>query len=143
VSDDYAVDPLLGSLGDVVEVVRTARDRGMRAIIDLAVNHTSVKHPWLLSARSGRASPFRDFCVRRDKPPAHPEAVSFPGEETSTWQYDEKAGQYYLHSFYKEQPDLNLVSPKAARSGLTAQVRATAHHPLSGIRCGRPDDRRA
>jgi trehalose synthase len=112
VSDYYGVDPRLGSLGDVVEVVRTARDRGMRVIIDLVVNHTSVKHPWFVSARSSRNSPFRDFYVWRDKPPAHPQPVSFPGEETSTWQYDEKAGQYYLHSFYKEQPDLNVVNPK-------------------------------
>ena len=112
ISDYYAVDPRLGSLGDVVEVVRTARDRGMRVIIDLVVNHTSVKHPWFVSARSSPSSPFRNFYVWRDKPPAHPEAVSFPGEETSTWQYDEKAGQFYLHSFYKEQPDLNVVNPK-------------------------------
>src|ERR1700712_599986 len=86
VSDYYGVDPRLGSLGDVTEIIRTARDRGMRVIIDLVVNHTSVKHPWFVSARSSVNSPFRNFYVWRDKPPAHPEAVSFPGEEKSTWE---------------------------------------------------------
>src|ERR1700712_3581824 len=112
VSASYGVDPRLGSLGDVVEVVRTARDRGMRVIIDLVVNHTSVQHPWFKSARASRNAPFRDYYVWGDEPPAHPQPVAFPGEETSTWQYDERAGQYYLHSFYKEQPDLNVVNPK-------------------------------
>ena len=58
VTDFYGVDPRLGTLGDFVEVVRTARDRGMRVIIDLVVNHTSDKHPWFRSARasSGTAS---------------------------------------------------------------------------------------
>jgi trehalose synthase len=111
ISDFYGVDPRLGHFGDVVEVIRTARDRGIRIIVDLVVNHTSDQHPWFRASRSSRDSPYRDWYVWRDEPPAHPEATAFPGEETSTWQFDEKTQQYYLHNFYHFQPDLNVTNP--------------------------------
>ncbi|MGI8531571.1 MAG: alpha-amylase family protein, partial [Geodermatophilaceae bacterium] len=112
ITDFYGVDPRLGNLGDFVELVRTARDRGMRVIVDLVVNHTSVKHPWFRSARASRSSQYRDWYVWRDDPPADTAAdVVFPDQETSIWAYDDKAGQYYLHRFYKYQPDLNVANP--------------------------------
>ena len=111
--DFYSIDKRLGSMGDFVEVVRTARDRGMRVIADLVVNHTSDRHPWFQSARASRSSPYRDYYVWRDKAPKTKKSdVVFPDQETSVWQYDEKAGQYYLHRFYKHQPDLNVTNPK-------------------------------
>ena len=110
--DFYGVDARLGSLGDFVEVVRTAKDRGMRVIADLVVNHTSDQHPWFQSARSSPDSPFRDFYVWRDEPPAEQQEVVFPDQEDSVWEYDEQAGQYYLHQFYKHQPDLNVTNPR-------------------------------
>ena len=110
--DYYGVDPRLGSLGDFVALVRTAKDRGLRVIIDLVVNHTSDRHPWFRSARQSRTSPFRDFYVWADEPPALPKAeVVFPDAEDSIWNFDEKAGQWYLHHFYKHQPDLNIGNP--------------------------------
>jgi trehalose synthase len=110
--DYYGVDPRLGSLGDFVALVRTAKDRGLRVIIDLVVNHTSDRHPWFRSARRSRTSPFRDFYVWADEPPAEPKAdVVFPDAEDSIWTFDEKAGQWYLHHFYKHQPDLNIGNP--------------------------------
>jgi len=112
ISDFYGVDPRLGNHGDFVEVVRTARDRGMRVIIDLVVNHTSDKHPWFQAARSSTESPYRDYYVWRDAPPAHPAASVFPGEESGVWNLDERTGQYYLHSFYSHQPDLNVGNPR-------------------------------
>jgi trehalose synthase len=110
--DFYGVDPRLGSLGDFVEVVRTAKDRGMRVIADLVVNHTSDQHPWFQAARSSRDSPFRDFYVWRDEPPAEQAEVVFPDQEDSVWELDEQSGQYYLHQFYKHQPDLNVTNPR-------------------------------
>ncbi len=110
--DFYGVDRRLGSLGDFVEVVRTAKDRGMRVIADLVVNHTSDQHPWFQSARESKDSPYRDFYVWRDEPPAEQQAVVFPDQEDSVWEYDEQAGQYYLHQFYKHQPDLNVTNPR-------------------------------
>ena len=111
--DFYGVDPRLGTLGDLVEVIRTARDRGMRVIADLVVNHTSDKHPWFKAARANRTSKYRDFYVWSDQPPAKnaQAAPTFPDQETSVWTFDEQAGQYYLHRFYKHQPDLNVANP--------------------------------
>ena len=63
ITDFYGVDPRLGTLGDFVEFVRTARDRGMRVIADLVVNHTSDQHPWFVEARSSRDSPKRDWYI--------------------------------------------------------------------------------
>ena len=112
ITDYYGVDHRLGSLGDFVALVRTAKDRGLRVIIDLVVNHTSDRHPWFRAARASRTSEFRDFYVWADEPPAKPKAeVVFPDAEDSIWTYDDKAGQYYLHHFYSHQPDLNIGNP--------------------------------
>ena len=113
ITDFYAVDPRLGSLGDFVEFVRTANDRGLRVIADLVCNHTSTQHPWFRAARADADSPFRDFYVWRDeKPPEQPGDVVFPDRETSIWSYDRAAGQFYLHRFYRSQPDLNVANPR-------------------------------
>jgi trehalose synthase len=113
ITDYYTVDRQLGTLGDFVEFVRTARDRGIRVIADLVVNHTSKEHPWFQSARSDRNSPYRDWYVWRDRiPKSGPDGLVFPDEEDSNWEWDEQAGQYYLHRFYKHQPDLNIANPK-------------------------------
>jgi trehalose synthase len=111
--DFYNVDTRLGTLGDFVEFIRTARDRGIKVIIDLVVNHTSDQHPWFQAARADRASPYRDWYVWEDKPPADgPKGETFPGEQHGLWSYDRKARQYYLHRFYRHQPDLNVANPK-------------------------------
>jgi trehalose synthase len=113
IADYYGVDPRLGSLGDAVEFLRTARERGIRVIADLVVNHTSVDHPWFQAARADRRSPYRDFYVWADEPPADgPKDLVFPGQETSNWELDERAGQFYLHRFYKSMPDLNIANPR-------------------------------
>ncbi|MBV1938581.1 alpha-amylase family protein [Streptomyces sp. BV286] len=113
ITDFYGVDPRLGTLGDFTEFVRTARDRGIRVIADLVVNHTSEEHPWFRDARSGRDSSHRDWYVWADEPPEDgPEGVVFPDAEDSLWEYDKGSGQYYLHRFYKQQPDLNIANPE-------------------------------
>ena len=84
----------------------------MRVIADLVVNHTSDQHPWFQAARSDRDSPYRDFYVWSDEPPADSPEPTFPDQETSVWTFDEQAGQYYLHRFYRHQPDLNVTNPK-------------------------------
>ncbi len=113
ITDFYGVDPRLGTHGDLVEVIRTAKDRGMRVIVDLVVNHTSAKHPWFRSARASKDSPYRDFYVwRADPPPDTSAEVVFPDQETGIWEFEEKTGEWYLHKFYKEQPDLNVANPR-------------------------------
>jgi maltose alpha-D-glucosyltransferase/alpha-amylase len=112
VTDFLSVDPRLGTLGDFVAFIRTATDRGIRVIADLVVNHTSDQHPWFQAARADPDSPFRDYYVWRDEPPGNgPKGLVFPDREESNWAYDEKAGQHYLHRFYKHQPDLNIANP--------------------------------
>ncbi|PWD50933.1 trehalose synthase [Serinibacter arcticus] len=112
VADFYGIDPALGTHGDLVEVIRTARDRGIRVILDLLVNHTSDRHPWFVNARRSRNSRYRDFYIWSDEvPPDAPETM-FPGEEDGVWEWDEKTEQYYSHSFYHHQPDLNVENPK-------------------------------
>ncbi|MBO1030580.1 alpha-amylase family protein [Tessaracoccus sp. SD287] len=112
ITDFYGVDPKLGSFGDLVELIRTAKDRGMRVIADLVVNHTSAKHPWFKAARSSKDNPYRDFYVWRDTPPPDTShEVVFPDQEDSLWEYDERTQEWFLHNFYKHQPDLNVTNP--------------------------------
>lgn len=112
ISDYYNVHPDYGTLGDFVEFMRTAKDRGMRVIIDLVMNHTSNEHPWFQAARADRDSLYRDFYVWSDERPAEkPGDLVFPDVETSNWAFDRRAGQYYLHRFYSHQPDLNITNP--------------------------------
>ena len=111
ITDYYGVDERLGSPGDFVAMIRTAKDRGMRVIVDLVVNHTSDRHPWFREARSSPTSRLRDFYVWRDEPAGQPDTkVVFPDAEDSIWAWDEKAGQWYLHHFYSHQPDLNIAN---------------------------------
>ncbi|HVL85700.1 MAG TPA: alpha-amylase family protein [Pseudonocardia sp.] len=132
--DFYTVDPRLGSLGDLVEFLRTARDRGIRVIADLVVNHTSAEHPWFRSARSSPDSPFRDWYVWRDTPPEDgPQGVIFPDQEDGVWDYDEEAGQYYLHRFFSHQPDLNVANP-AVRDEIARIMGFWTQLGLSGFR---------
>jgi glycosidase len=112
VTDHYGVRDAYGSLGDVVVLLREAKDRGLRVIMDLVVNHTSDRHPWFKAARSSPKSRFRDYYVWRDEPGPEPDGgVVFPDAEDSVWTWDERAGQYYLHHFYAHQPDLNIANP--------------------------------
>ena len=109
ITDFYGVDHRLGSLGDFVAMIRTAKDRGMRVIVDLVVNHTSDRHPWFREARTSPDNRFRDFYVWRDRPTRTKKAsIVFPDAEDSIWAWDDTAGQYYLHHFYSHQPDVNI-----------------------------------
>ncbi|MDC7122370.1 alpha-amylase family protein [Cellulomonas fimi] len=132
--DFFGVDPRLGDAGDLIELIRTARDRGIRVIADLVVNHTSDRHPWFRSARSSVDSPFRDFYVwSATKPPDTSDQVVFPDQETGIWTLDEKTGEYYRHRFYRHQPDLNTANPRV-RDAIAKVVGYWAEVGLSGFR---------
>ncbi len=112
VMDYYGVDPRLGTLGDFVDFMRKARERGIRVMIDLVVNHTSDQHPWFQSARRSKDSPYRDYYIWSDTLPANArEGMVFPGYQDAVWDWDEVAGAYYFHRFYAHQPDLNISNP--------------------------------
>ncbi|MGH2445617.1 MAG: alpha-amylase family protein [Candidatus Limnocylindria bacterium] len=111
VADYYGVAEKYGSPGDLVELVRTARERGIRVIADLVVNHTSIDHPWFQQARQNHPI-YRDFYVWADaKPPNADQGVIFPGKQESIWSYDRAAKRWYMHRFMPFQPDLNINNP--------------------------------
>ena len=112
VSDYYGVNPAFGTLGDFVEFTHGARQRGIRVLIDLVINHTSDQHPWFQEARRDPQSRYRDWYVWSDtKPPHAHEGMVFPGVQKSTWSYDKEARAWYFHRFYDFQPDLNTSNP--------------------------------
>ena len=112
VSDFYGVDPRLGNLGGFVEFARAARDRGMKLMVDLVCNHTSVDHPWFQAARGDPQSPFRDWYVWSEEKPADiTDGIIFPGVQEAVWTFDETAGAWYMHRFYAHQADLNIANP--------------------------------
>jgi maltose alpha-D-glucosyltransferase/alpha-amylase len=112
VSDYYGVDPRLGTLGDFTELASQARERGIRLLLDLVVNHTSDEHPWFVSARSDPDSRYRDWYVWSEAEPSdRRQGIVFPGEQTETWTFDDQARQWYFHRFFDFQPDLNWSNP--------------------------------
>ncbi len=116
VSDYRNIDPQYGTLVDFDRLVREARRRGIKVILDFVVNHTSDQHPWFRQSRSSRTNPYRDYYVWRDgRKPGEP-----PNNWTSIfggpgWTWDETTGQWYHHYFYPQQPDLNWRNPVVER----------------------------
>jgi maltose alpha-D-glucosyltransferase/alpha-amylase len=112
ISDYYAVDPCFGTLGDFVDFTHEAKQRGIRVIIDLVVNHTSNQHPWFLAAKRDENSKYRDYYLwSKKRPKDAEEGMVFPGVQKTTWTFDRDAGAYYFHRFYDFQPDLNTANP--------------------------------
>ncbi|HEY1696901.1 MAG TPA: alpha-amylase family protein [Polyangiaceae bacterium] len=113
VSDYYSVDPRYGTLGDFVELTEAARQRGIRVLMDLVVNHTSDQHPWFREARRDRTSRYRGYYVwSKTRPKTAAEGMVFPGVQKTTWTRDPVAGEYYFHRFYEFQPDLDTHNPE-------------------------------
>ncbi len=115
VSDYCDVSPLFGDLAGFDRFLAEAHDHGIRVILDFVPNHTSDRHPWFLDARSSRTSEHRDWYIWRDPDPEDPSKPpnnwkrSFG--EGPAWTFDERTGQWYLHLFLPEQPDLNWANP--------------------------------
>jgi len=134
VTDLYGVDPRLGTHGELVEVIRTANDRGMRVIADVVINHTSDQHPWFKAARRSRDNRYRDWYVwRSDTPPDTSDQVVFPDQEESIWEKDDRTGEWYLHHFYRYQPDLNVAN-QAVRDEIARTMGFWLELGLDGFR---------
>jgi alpha-glucosidase len=134
VSDYLAVDPALGTLDDVDRLIAEAADRGIRVILDLVSNHTSDQHEWFRQARADRNSPYRDYYVwsdpTTDGEPPNNWVSSFGGP---AWTIDPVSGQWYLHNFLPEQPDLNWWNP-AVRDEFDAILRFWFDRGVAGFR---------
>lgn len=111
ISDYQAIAAIFGDMADMDELLDEAKQRGIKIIMDLVVNHTSDEHAWFVEARENPDSPKRDYYIWRDQP--NNLMSIFSG---SAWEYDEAAGQYYLHLFSKKQPDLNWENAELRQS---------------------------
>lgn len=116
ICDYYGVDSCYGTLGDFVEFSRACKQRGLRLIMDLVVNHCSDQHPWFQKAIEDQESEYFDYFIWADEEPEDSEeGVIFPGVQETTWTYNKKVGKYYFHRFYEFQPDLNMANPEVQR----------------------------
>jgi alpha-glucosidase len=117
VSDHVDVDPDYGTLADLDALLDAAHRRGLRVILDFVPNHTSDRHPWFVASRSSRTDAKRDWYYWRDPAPdggpPNNWVSAFGG---SAWTLDPTTGQYYLHTFLPEQPDLNWRNPDVERA---------------------------
>ncbi len=121
VSDYLGVHPDMGTIGDFVEFVDEAHQRGLRVIVDFVMNHTSDQHPWFKASRSDPAGPFGDFYVWSDTDDRYTDArVIFVDTEASNWTYDPVRRQYFWHRFFSHQPDLNFANPRVREAVLEA-----------------------
>jgi alpha-glucosidase len=112
VSDYTDVHPELGTLDDLDDLIEAAGRRNMRVLLDLVPNHTSSSHPWFVDASSARDSAHRDYYVWADAAPGGgPPNNWLDSTGRSAWQWDDRTGQYYLHNYLPEQPDLNWWQP--------------------------------
>ncbi len=134
ISDFYASHPDYGTVDDFRELIEAAHARGIRVISDLVMNHTSDLHPWFQEARSGPTSPKRDWYVFSDTNSRYRQArVIFVDTETSNWTWDEVAGAYYWHRFFRHQPDLNYDNPEVQDAMLDV-IRYWLGMGLDGLR---------
>ena len=113
ITDFKSIHPELGDLAAFHRVLIAAHSHGIKVVMDLVLNHTSALHPWFQRARwAPEGSPERDVYVWSDDPKRYADApVLFRHFESSNWEWDEVAQQYYLHRFLRHQPDLNYDSP--------------------------------
>ncbi|TDC30183.1 alpha-amylase family protein [Kribbella albertanoniae] len=135
VVDHCGVSARFGTMADFEELVERCHQLGLAVLVELVVQHTSTDHPWFRAARADPASPYRDFYVWAAEPgddPVVSEPV-FPGVEDSIWEYDEVAGMYYRHAFYRHEADLNVGHP-AVRAEIGKIIRFWLERGVDGFR---------
>lgn len=135
VVDHRGVSQRFGTMADFDELAERCHQLGLRVVVGLVVQHTSNAHPWFRSAREDPSSPYRDHYIWTPEP--HEDAVVkkpvFAGVEDSIWAYDEHAGLYYRHAFYRHQPDLD-VGHQEVRADIAKTVRHWLDHGVDGFR---------
>jgi alpha-glucosidase len=115
VADYCDVDPVFGSLEDLDRLIEDCHARGIKVVLDWVPNHTSDQHPWFVASRSSRDDPKRDWYVWRDSTPGGGppnDWLSCFRAVGKAWTFDQGTGQWYLHSFLPQQPDLNWDNPE-------------------------------
>ena len=121
VADYCGIEPIFGDLAAFDRLLAAAHARGLKLLLDFVPNHSSDQHPWFIESRASRDNPKRDWYIWRDAAPdGGPPNNWISDFGGSAWQWDAATGQYYLHAFLKEQPDLNWRNPdlRAAMMGV-------------------------
>ncbi|SIQ35459.1 oligo-1,6-glucosidase [Alkalispirochaeta americana] len=134
ISDYCDIDPLFGTLADMDELIEAAQGRGIRVLLDLVFNHTSDLHPWFVSSRDDPRGPHGDWYIWRDAPPEGGLPNNWRGFfSLPAWTWCPRRGQYYLHLFAAQQPDLNWENP-AVREALAGVARFWLDRGVDGFR---------
>jgi len=138
VADYDAIDPIFGTLDDFDRLIAEAHRRGIRVILDLVMNHTSSAHRWFEASRRDASGPYGDWYLWRDGVPDRFGRLRNPNNWTSffggsAWTWDEIRGQFYMHTFLPEQPDVNWRNPQV-RAEMLAMVRRWLERGVDGFR---------
>ncbi len=134
VADYCDVEPLFGDLATFDRLAAAVHARGMKIIVDWVPNHTSDQHKWFIESRSSRDNPKRDWYIWRDPKPDG----SLPNNWGSffggpAWTFDPQTGQYYMHQFVKEQPELNWRNPEV-KAAMLDTLRFWMRRGVDGFR---------
>ena len=117
VSDYYEINPRYGTMEDMDDLIREAKEKGIRIVMDLVYNHTSDQCRWFTESARSKDNPYSDWYIWRDPKPDGSEPNNWRGIfGGSAWTWCEARGQYYLHTFAKEQPDLNWANPEVRKA---------------------------
>ena len=139
ISDYFAIMSDFGTMEDFDEMLETAHKHGIKILMDLVANHTSDQHPWFKAARSSKDNPYRDYYIWKDPKGFDEDGNPIPPNNWASefggpaWEWDEATGQFYLHIFFKEQPDLNWENEKV-REDLYSMVRWWLDKGVDGFR---------
>ena len=140
ISDYEAVYPPYGSLQDMETLIKEAHARDVRIMLDLVINHTSDQHAWFKESRSSKDNPKRDWYIWRPAkhspsgermPPNNWRATFGSG---SAWEWDEETGEYYLHLFATEQPDVNWENPETRKAIYASAMEFWLERGVDGFR---------
>ena len=139
ISDYFAIMSDFGTMEDFDEMLETAHKHGIKILMDLVANHTSDQHPWFKESRSSKDNPYRDYYIWKDPKGFDEDGNPIPPSNWASefggpaWEWDEATGQFYLHIFFKEQPDLNWENEKV-REDLYSMVRWWLDKGVDGFR---------
>jgi alpha-glucosidase len=134
VADYVGVDPRFGTLADLDALLAATHARGMKLILDFVPNHSSDQHPWFKESRSSRDNPKRDWYIWRDPAPGGGPPNNWISDFGGpAWEWHAATGQYYMHAFLKEQPDLNWRNPDV-RAAMMDVLRFWLDRGVDGFR---------
>ncbi len=113
IADYRGIEPLFGTQADFDSLLAAVHARGLKLLLDFVPNHSSDQHPWFIESRSSRNAPKRDWYIWHDPAPGGGPPNNWTSDfGGSAWEYDAATGQYYLHAFLTQQPDLNWRNPE-------------------------------